>query len=102
MITNILESEGNLRATDRVLSLEVVDGKSAKTTTGLLDSRLFDGRQKLHLKMDIASNLWNFQYESNGLLPEGLRGRFTSFNKGLEHAQLYFAKRNVRVTEILD
>ena len=102
MIADILESEGNLRATDRILKLEVIDGKTAKNVLGLLDPRLFDGKQKLHLKMDLASNLWSFQYEQNGVLPEPLRGRFTSFNKGLEHAQQYFLKRNVRVTEIID
>jgi hypothetical protein len=102
MISELLESEGNLRATDRILQLEVIDGKAAKNSIGLLDPRLFDGRQKLHLKMDISSNLWSFQYETNGLLPEPLKGRFTSFNKGLEHAQQYFLKRNVRVTEIID
>lgn len=102
MMPDLLESEGNLRATDRILSLEVIDGKAAKSTLGLLDPRLFDGKQKLHLKMDISSGLWNFQYDTNGILPEPLKGRFTSFNKGLEHAQQYFLKRNVRVIEILD
>lgn len=102
MIPDIINDEGNLRATDRILELEVIDGKAAKSSTGLLDPRLFTGKQKLHLKMDLQSNLWSFQYDQNGILPEPLRGRFTSFTKGLEHAQLYFAKRNVKVREIID
>lgn len=101
-LPDVISDEGNLRATDRILALEVIDGKAAKSSTGLLDTRLFTGKQKLHLKMDLQSGLWSFQYDSNGVLPEALQGRFTSFSKGLEHAEMYFAKRNVRVTEIID
>jgi hypothetical protein len=93
---------GNLRAHDRILSLEVIDGKAAKSSTGKVDTRLFTGEQKLHLQMNEQTNLWSFRYENNGLLPGGLEGQFTTFSKGLAHAEQYFAKRNIRVKEIID
>lgn len=95
--------ETNHRATDRVLKLEKdKEGVSVKNSSGIVDNRLFTGEQTLHLKMDPMSSLWNFQYGQNGLLPEALKGRFTSFSKGLEHAELYFKKRNVKVSEVID
>lgn len=97
---NLVDS--NMRATDRVLSLTVIDGKLAKAATGLTDSRLFTGEQTLHLKMDPHSSLWSFQYGSNGLLPEGLKGVFTSFSKGYDYADTYFKKRNIKITEVKD
>lgn len=94
--------ETNLRSHDRVLKLEVIDGKKAKSSTGLLDPRLFTGDQNIHLIMDIQTNLWSFRYSNNGLLPEPLKGQFTSFSKGYDHARNYFEKRNVKITEVID
>lgn len=94
--------EGNLRALDRILSLAVIDGKAAKSSTGLVDNRLFTGENQLHLTMDPHSGLWSFRYTKNGLLPEPLQGTFTSFKKGYEHAEMYFSKRNIRISEVKD
>lgn len=91
--------EGNLRSTDRILKLERdKDNVSVKNAAGVTDNRMFTGEQTLHLKMDPETTLWSFQYGQKGLLPGALTGRFTSFSKGLEYAQLYFKKRNVKVT----
>lgn len=94
--------EGNLKATDRILSLAVIDGKDAKASTGLVDKRLFTGENQLHLTMDLNSSLWTFRYSQNGLLPEPLQGTFTSFKKGYECAELYYQKRNIKITEVKD
>ncbi len=92
----------NIRSTDRIISLSPVDGKKAQSSTGLVDTRLFTGDQQLRLKMDPQTCMWYFQYSQNGLLPEGLKGQFTGFKSGLKHAESYFAKRNIKITEIKD
>lgn len=92
----------NIRSTDRVLELAPIEGKTALTTAGLADKRLFTGEQKLHLKMDPQSNLWYFQWEQNGIIPGGLQGKFTGFKAGIKHAEEYFKKRNVRITQVKD
>lgn len=101
MTTNF-SPESNLRASDRVLQLEVMDGMKPKSNTGLVDTRLFTGEQNLRLKMDPQSCLWYFQYTNNGLLPEALKGRFTGFKAGLNHAEDYFRRRNIKITAIKD
>jgi hypothetical protein len=94
--------ETNLRSLDRILSLAVIDNKLAKSSTGLTDSRLFTGKQQLHITMDPQTNLWSFRYTQNALLPEGLQGQFTSFTKAYDHAASYFLRRNIRITEVKD
>lgn len=94
--------ESNLRSSDRVLSLSVIDGEKAKSSTGLLDTRLFTGEQQLRLKMDSQTCLWFFQYTNNGILPEPLKGKYTGFKAGLKTAEDYFKKRNIQITDIKD
>jgi len=102
VITEFQPDQSKMRNTDRVLSLAVIDGKAAKNSTGLVDTRLFTGEQQLHCSMDLQTNLWSFRYSANALLPEPLQGTFTSFLKAYAHAELYFKKRNVRITEVKD
>ena len=97
-----MNTETNIRSSDRILSLEVIDGKLAKNSIGLVDSRLFTGDQQLHLKMDPQTTLWYFQYTNNGLLPEPLKGQFTGFKPALKFAESYFNKRNIKITQIKD
>jgi|ERR1700761_2355561 len=97
-----MQDMDNTRSSDRVLSLAPMDGQNARNTAGKIDPRLFTGEQKLHLKMDPQTTLWYFQYESNGLLPEPLQGRFTGFKSGLKFAEEYYRKRNVQITQIKD
>lgn len=94
--------ENNIRSHDRILSLAIIDGKMGKNSAGLTDNRLFTGKQQLHVVMDVQTNLWSFRYSANALLPEGLQGQFTSFSKAYDHAASYFARRNVRITEVKD
>lgn len=94
--------EGNLRSSDRILKLEVMDGKKPLSSLGNVDTRLFTEGQNLHLKMEPETCLWYFQYSQNGLLPEALKGKFTSAKAGVKHAEDYYVKRNVRITKIVD
>lgn len=92
----------NVRSKDRVLELAPIEGQTALSNQGLPDKRLFTGEQKLHIKMDPSSCLWYCQWEKNGILPGGLEGRFTGFKAAIKHAEDYFRKRNVRVTQVKD
>ncbi len=92
----------NVRSTDRIISLSVIDGEKPKSSTGLVDTRLFTGEQQLRLKMDPQTCLWKFQYTNNGMLPEGLQGQYTGFKAGIKAAEQYFLKRNIKITEIKD
>lgn len=94
--------ETNLRSTDRVLELAPIEGKAALSNQGVPDKRLFTGEQKLHVKMDPVTCLWYFQWEQNGILPGGLKGRFTGFKSAIKHAEEYFRLRNIEVTRVVD
>lgn len=90
----------NLKSNDRILELAPLEGKTALTNQGAPDKRLFTGEQKLHVKMNPATTLWYFQWDTNGVLPGGLKGEFTGFKSALKHAENYFAQRNIQVTKV--
>lgn len=97
-----LPETSNLRSNDRVLELAPMEGKSVLNSQGQPDKRLFTGEQKLHVKMDPATTLWYFQWETNGILPGGLKGNFTGFKSAIKHAENYFAHRNIKITQVND
>lgn len=87
-----------VRSTDRVVVLEKFDPKS---DIGLVDPRVFDGKNSLHITMDTSNCLWNMRYE-HGTIPPQLRGKFTSFLAAKEHAELYLKTKNIKIVEIKD
>ena len=93
--------ESKMRSADRILELEVIDGMAPKSNTGMVDTSLFTGTNKLHAKMDPATTLWSFQYE-RGILPEPLKAKFTSFKILRKYAEDYFKKRNIQIKEVKD
>ena len=86
---------------DRILKLEIMDGKKPMSSIGTVDPTLFkeDGN-KLHVRMDPETCLWSFQYEK-GKIPPGLQGTFTGFKSAKKHADSYFYGRNVKVSEVI-
>ena len=86
---------------DRILVLKPIEGKKTLDNKGLVDPRLFKGGNNLHAIRDLQTTLWNFKYES-GVLPDELRGKFTSFAKLKEHADAYFEKRGIHIAEVQD
>lgn len=89
----------NLAPTDRVFELEVIDDKMPKTSTGMTDTRLFQGGNKLHIYKDEETNFWSFKYDQ-GIIPPDLRCYFTSPSRAIKHANLYYQSRNLRLKEI--
>jgi len=89
------------RLDTRTLVLVRIDDKAPISSTGLIDNRLFTGESKLYAIKDPQTSMWNFKYD-NGALPVELRQRFTGFQRLYKYAENYFAKRNVRIKEVLD
>lgn len=83
---------------DRILSISTIEGVTPTSSTGLVDSRLFKGGNKLHALRDDNGNLWRLKYEQ-GDLPGALKQRFTSFPKLLQFVENYFERRGLRVTK---
>lgn len=96
-----MDDMNNVRSHDRILELAVIDGKAALSSTGMVDTRLFTGGNKLHAIMDLETCLWRFKYD-DGILPQPLKGVFTSFKALRKFAEEYFLKRNIRITEVKD
>lgn len=100
---NQINNADKERSLDRVLVLKRKDGLKPKSVTGMVDSRLFDGsnQNQLHAVQSEIDLLWHFKYEQ-GVLPEPLRCKFTSFNKLKKHADDYFSTRNLEITIVKD
>lgn len=90
-----------MKSPDRVLVLEVIDGKKPLNTLGLTDTRLFTGGNKLHALMDEQTCLWYLKYDDGGV-PPVLQCKFTGFKQLLKFAEDYYSKRNIRIKEIKD
>lgn len=86
---------------ERILSLSLIDDKAPVSSTGLVDRRLFKGEQKLIAVQDPKVSLWTLKY-SKGILPEALKGTFTSFKALLKFSEGYFNRRNIRISEELN
>jgi hypothetical protein len=89
------------RKTDRVLVLRPKAGEEAKSSKGMVDPRLFNGENKLHVTMDGQRLLWSFKYEHGGV-PEALKQSFTNFPLAFEHAKRYFENRGIEIVDIQD
>jgi hypothetical protein len=91
----------NIRDTDRVLVLRVMDNKKPKSSTGVLDDRLFKGENNLHALKNLQTGLWSLKYEK-GTTPINLQQQFTSFGMLMNFSTNYFKKRNVEIVEVID
>lgn len=86
------------RSNDRVLVLERIDPKG---DVGLVDPRVFEGKNNLRITMDTSNCLWNLRYE-HGTIPPQLRGKFTSFLAAKEHAEVYLRAKKIKIVEVED
>lgn len=96
-----MDESPKLRKADRVIIVKPIDGKKALSTSGLVDTRLFTGDNKLHAVRDGQNMLWSLKMEAGGLA-EPLRQRFKTFDSLLEFVRTYFRKRNIEITEVID
>lgn len=89
-----------LKSNTRVFKLEVIDGKKPKSSTGLIDPRVFSGENNFAAVRD-SRNIWSFKVKAGGL-PEALKSKYTTFENLYEYAVKYFAGRNMKITEVID
>lgn len=83
---------------DRIFTLKIIDNKKPKTSLGMVDTRLFTGENRLHVKKDETS-FWYFEYDS-GAVPEPLKHKFTGYRAAVKHAETYFKTRNITIEEV--
>lgn len=91
----------NNYASDRVLVLKVIDGLKAKSSLGVVDPRLFNGENNLHLVMNTENSLWGFKYD-RGNIPGALNQQFTSVERALQCATTYLKDRNIEIIEVIE
>lgn len=93
-------TESKMHTPDRVLVLKVRDG-APKSSTGLVDKRLFSGENKLHAIMDTNTCLWSLKYDM-GAVPPALKQQFTGYSRLLKFVSEYFDRRNIDIVEVKD
>jgi hypothetical protein len=98
---NQTTNRNKMRATDRCLVLKVLDSKKPRSATGMIDTRLFNGDNRLHCILDEKTLLWYFKLDC-GNIPPVLRQKFTRFNEALNFAKTYYKSRNVEVVQVID
>lgn len=95
------DNRDKMKLTDRILVLKVMDDKKPKSSTGMVDSRLFNGGAELHCVKEEDTNLWYFKM-SGSHLPTPLRQKFTTFSLAKEHAANYFKNRNLEISKVIE
>lgn len=90
-----------MRATDRIIMIKPMGGKKPTSGTGLVDSQLFTGGNKLHAIQDTNTTLWSLKYE-RGVLPIPLKAKWTSFSALMAYLKRYFNNRNLEIVEVID
>lgn len=89
------------KSSDRIVILKVADGLKPTNSSGMVDPRLFQGGNSLHIVADTQTMLWYFKLD-HGILPVPLQQRFTTFKKALEHAKDYYIKRNIEIEKVIE
>lgn len=96
-----IDKSAKIRSTDRVFILKKKDIKvNTKSSSGIIDNRLFTGENRLHAIQNPETSLWSFKYE-HGMTPSTLKSSFTSWQKAYEFIKVYFENRNIEITEVL-
>lgn len=88
-----------MASVDRIFKLKVIDEKRPRNSLGMIDTRLFTGENRLHVKKDLETNFWKFEYDM-GAVPGLLKHQFTGYKAALKHAETYFKTRNIEVEEV--
>lgn len=96
-----LDPKDKMRSDDRILVVQQIEGVKPLSSTGLVDTRLFKGGNKLHARKSINSSLWYLEYEQGGL-PEPLRQQWTSWTKMMAFVRDYFNKRGLDIVRVED
>lgn len=91
----------NQISNDRVIVLAPMPGKTARAVSGQVDSRLFNGENRLHALRDPQTGLWSLRYD-HGITQQSLQQRFTTWQKIYDFTKTYFGRRDIEIKEIID
>src|SRR5260370_39091685 len=90
----IWHDRNKMTSDDRILMLEVLDGKKGNDS-------LVDVNNNLHAIL-LPNNLWTVKYE-HGFLPGPIKNiSFTNFKLLRKHVKEYIERRGMKVKEIID
>lgn len=89
------------RSSTRILVLQPIEGKEAKTSKGLVDNRLWKGGNELMAVMDETNCTWRLKYKA-GAVPPQIQGVYTNFTKAYNAAVEYFKSRDIEIVEVKD
>ena len=90
-----------LRKTDRELVLSPIEGKQVLASSGMVDSRLWKGGNRLRAVKTEPGNLWYLKLD-HGAVPPSLQQKFTSFASLLKFVTPYYEKRGLQIVEVKD
>jgi hypothetical protein len=91
-------TEVKMNAPERELIIRPIAGTKTLDSAGVVDTRLWKGGNSIRAIMG-EGGIWYFKYE-NGILPEALKGKYTSISKLVTFAKEYFSKRNLEIVEV--
>jgi hypothetical protein len=94
---NLIKNKTN----DREIVLEKIAGKNPLSSSGIVDTSLFNGQNGLHAVVDTQTMLWSLK-QVKGSLPPPLRQQFTSFTKLMQFVTEYYKRRNINVVRVID
>jgi len=100
-LTHFIPNETNIRNDEVILVIKPRDGEKALSSTGLVDTRIFTGKNNVKLVKDPQFGHWRIKYDF-GAVPPVFNQQFTSFPKALAFAKEYFATRNCEIVEVKD
>lgn len=86
---------------DRTFVFKRIEGVGTKSSTGIVDERIFSGENKLHACKEPQTGLWFMKYDMGGL-PPALKQKWTGFGAMLKYAREYFRKRGIDIVEVED
>lgn len=86
---------------DKTLVIKPIEGVKPRSTSGLVDSRIFTGKANVHAKCDRQTNLWGIHY-AQGILPQPLRQKFTTYSALIEFVDGYFRRRGLYIAEVIE
>lgn len=86
---------------DKTLVVKPIEGVKPRSTTGLVDNRIFTGKANVHAVRDTQTNLWSVHY-AQGILPQPLRQKFTRYEDLYDFVNGYFKRRGLYIAEVIE
>lgn len=83
------------------LVIKRIEGERPRSSTGLVDHRVFTGKVNIQAAMDPQSLLWSVRYPGS-VPPQPLKQKFTKFSNLKDYLDQYFRKRGLYIAEVIE